>query len=110
MHYSTQYTCTCILCTSINFSIIFFSRRTVQQGNNCGRPFVTCPKPRAAQCGFFEWADTNDYGRGGAGVTGKRSSSMAHGGDDAPSAKKRAPPTCSLCHVPGHTKRTCPQK
>ncbi|EPQ13999.1 Endonuclease 8-like 3, partial [Myotis brandtii] len=26
-------------------------------GENKGRPFYTCPLPREAQCGFFEWAD-----------------------------------------------------
>ncbi|KAK1341736.1 hypothetical protein QTO34_016485 [Cnephaeus nilssonii] len=28
-----------------------------KDGENKGRPFYTCPLPREAQCGFFEWAD-----------------------------------------------------
>lgn len=34
--------------------------RTVQKdGPNKGRQFHTCAKPRAQQCGFFQWADEN---------------------------------------------------
>ncbi len=40
---------------------------------------------------------------------GKRSSSLVHGDNDGPGTKKRAPPTCSVCRMPGHTKKTCPQ-
>ena len=90
----------------------FFFRKTVRQGANEGRRFNTCPKPRTEQCGYFEWSDEPSRGRGGGGNwRGKgraRTSSFVHGDDGAPSAKRRAPPTCSICRIPGHTKRTCP--
>ncbi|XP_036312765.1 endonuclease 8-like 3 [Pipistrellus kuhlii] len=38
-----------------------------KDGENKGRPFYTCPLPREAQCGFFEWADLSfpfcDHGK-----------------------------------------------
>uniref|UniRef100_A0A8C5TPG5 DNA topoisomerase n=1 Tax=Malurus cyaneus samueli TaxID=2593467 RepID=A0A8C5TPG5_9PASS len=94
--------------------------RTVQKdGPNKGRQFHTCPKPREQQCGFFQWADENSapgpsgddtlnhfgssgYSRG-LGSKAKRPGSVSSG-----SAAKK-PRTCSICHQPGHTRKTCPQ-
>ncbi|KFP87266.1 DNA topoisomerase 3-alpha, partial [Acanthisitta chloris] len=94
--------------------------RTVQKdGPNKGRQFHTCPKPREQQCGFFQWADENvapgpsgdvslnhagssGYSRG-LGNKAKRPGSLSSGS----TAKK--PRTCSICHQPGHTRKTCPQ-
>ena len=84
-------------------------RKTVHQGQNQGRPFHTCPKPREEQCGFFEWADVpSGRGRGSGNKTRARPASIANDGNSGPAPKKRAPPTCSLCGIPGHTKRSCP--
>ncbi|NXD13920.1 TOP3A topoisomerase, partial [Nothocercus nigrocapillus] len=93
--------------------------RTVQKdGPNKGRQFHTCSKPRDQQCGFFQWADENvapgssgdslnRFGSSGYsrefGSKAKRPSSLS----SAATAKK--PRTCSICHQPGHTRKTCPQ-
>uniref|UniRef100_A0A8C2SVL8 DNA topoisomerase n=1 Tax=Coturnix japonica TaxID=93934 RepID=A0A8C2SVL8_COTJA len=86
--------------------------RTVQKdGPNKGRQFHTCSKPREQQCGFFQWADENvTPGKAGLGVKckgwrlkAKRPSNPSHG------ATAKKPRTCSICHQPGHTKKTCPQ-
>uniref|UniRef100_A0A3P8PWW5 DNA topoisomerase n=1 Tax=Astatotilapia calliptera TaxID=8154 RepID=A0A3P8PWW5_ASTCA len=88
--------------------------RTVQKdGPNKGRMFHTCGKPREQQCGFFQWADENVPPPGGA-LTHKSSSEKGRkmmGGPSAnrpPAAKK--PRTCGICHMPGHTRVTCPQR
>ena len=48
-----------------------FTRLTVQkEGPNKGRQFYACPKPREQSCGFFEWADADDNGSGGASYGG----------------------------------------
>ena len=108
-----------VMCNCANQAVL----RTVQKdGPNKARQFYTCPKPREEQCGFFEWADdmpsssaryqapsaaqkrgsgSSSSGRG-AGTTGGWSGA-------AEGKRKRAPPTCSVCRVQGHTKRTCPQ-
>ncbi|NXV15399.1 TOP3A topoisomerase, partial [Cepphus grylle] len=94
--------------------------RTVQKdGPNKGRQFHTCSKPREQQCGFFQWADENvapgpsgdvplnhfsssGYSRG-VGSKAKRPSSLSS------EATAKKPRTCSICHQPGHTRKTCPQ-
>ncbi|XP_034046272.1 DNA topoisomerase 3-alpha isoform X2 [Thalassophryne amazonica] len=94
--------------------------RTVQKdGPNKGRIFHTCGKPRDQQCGFFQWADENvppgGLGAGsadfnGGGDRGKKGRKLT--GDATfnkpPTAKK--PRSCSICHMPGHTRVTCPQR
>uniref|UniRef100_A0A8C7JEH0 DNA topoisomerase n=1 Tax=Oncorhynchus kisutch TaxID=8019 RepID=A0A8C7JEH0_ONCKI len=84
-------------------------QRTVQkEGPNKGRVFHTCGKPRDQQCGFFLWADENipppDWGKRGRET----------GGGGAPPTTKppatRKPRTCGICHMPGHTRVTCPQR
>ena len=46
------------------------ARRIVQkEGNNQGREFYCCPRPREEQCGFFQWADEEVQG-GGGGIGG----------------------------------------
>lgn len=105
--------------------------RTVQKdGPNKGRTFHTCGKPREQQCGFFQWADENvpppgSFGSGynssgynSSGFSSGQSSSNRGGngrkkaGDAganrAPAAKK--PRNCGICHLPGHTRVTCPQR
>lgn len=94
--------------------------RTVQKdGPNKGRQFHTCSKPRDQQCGFFQWADENTapgpsgdvslnpfdssgFSRG-LGSKAKRPGSLSSG------AAAKKPRTCSICHQPGHTRKTCPQ-
>ncbi|XP_071403367.1 DNA topoisomerase 3-alpha [Centroberyx affinis] len=98
--------------------------RTVQKdGPNKGRTFHTCGRPRDQQCGFFQWADENvpppvSGGLGGGfggfsgdGGDGGRKARKTTGGPAAnrpPAAKK--PRTCGICHMPGHTRVTCPQR
>ncbi|KFP89839.1 DNA topoisomerase 3-alpha, partial [Apaloderma vittatum] len=90
--------------------------RTVQKdGPNKGRQFHTCSKPREQQCGCFQWADenvapgpsgdvsSNQFGGRGLGSKAKRPSSLSSG------AAAKKPRTCSICHQPGHTRKTCPQ-
>ncbi|XP_042170566.1 LOW QUALITY PROTEIN: DNA topoisomerase 3-alpha-like [Oncorhynchus tshawytscha] len=91
-------------------------QRTVQkEGPNKGKVFHTCGKPRDQQCGFFLWADENipPPGSGsGGGDWGKRGRETGGGG--APPTTKppatRKPRTCGICHMPGHTRVTCPQR
>uniref|UniRef100_A0A8C2X3E6 DNA topoisomerase n=1 Tax=Cyclopterus lumpus TaxID=8103 RepID=A0A8C2X3E6_CYCLU len=78
--------------------------RTVQKdGPNKGRMFHTCGKPRDQQCGFFQWADENEPppGKKGRKVMGDATANK-------PAARK--PRTCGICHMPGHTRVTCPQR
>uniref|UniRef100_A0AAV2KL87 DNA topoisomerase n=1 Tax=Knipowitschia caucasica TaxID=637954 RepID=A0AAV2KL87_KNICA len=103
--------------------------RTVQKdGPNKGRTFYTCGKPREQQCGFFQWGDENGPPSGavGSGYNGGFSSGSNSGGSSsnrggkarkkagdamapkAPAAKK--PRNCGICHLPGHTRVTCPQR
>ncbi|XP_006798035.1 DNA topoisomerase 3-alpha [Neolamprologus brichardi] len=92
--------------------------RTVQKdGPNKGRMFHTCGKPREQQCGFFQWADENAPPPGGFGGgfysdgDGGRKGRKMMGDPSAnrpPAAKK--PRTCGICHMPGHTRVTCPQR
>ncbi|XP_028267371.1 DNA topoisomerase 3-alpha [Parambassis ranga] len=91
--------------------------RTVQKdGPNKGRTFHTCGKPREQQCGFFQWADENmpppgGFGGGFNGGDGGRKVKKTVGGVAAnkpPAARK--PRTCGICHMPGHTRVTCPQR
>ncbi|XP_054891755.1 DNA topoisomerase 3-alpha [Poeciliopsis prolifica] len=95
--------------------------RTVQKdGPNKGRMFHTCGKPRDQQCGFFQWADENVPPPGGFGggfnasVGGREGGKKARraagdaGAGRPPAARK--PRTCGICHMPGHTRLTCPQR
>uniref|UniRef100_A0A8C2Z1I6 DNA topoisomerase n=1 Tax=Cyclopterus lumpus TaxID=8103 RepID=A0A8C2Z1I6_CYCLU len=97
--------------------------RTVQKdGPNKGRMFHTCGKPRDQQCGFFQWADENEpppdssnafcvYGGGfnNGGDAGKKGRKvMGDATANKPAARK--PRTCGICHMPGHTRVTCPQR
>ncbi|KAM4634885.1 DNA topoisomerase 3-alpha [Polymixia lowei] len=97
--------------------------RTVQKdGPNKGRVFYTCGRPREQQCRFFQWADENvppagsggyggGYGGFGGGGDGGKKGRKTTGGPTAnkPPAPKK-PRTCGICHMPGHTRVTCPQR
>ncbi|XP_047428645.1 DNA topoisomerase 3-alpha [Mugil cephalus] len=91
--------------------------RTVQKdGPNKGRMFHTCGKPREQQCGFFQWADENvpppgDFGGGfnGGGDRGRKGRMITGDANNKPS-NPRKPRTCGICHMPGHTRVTCPQR
>ncbi|XP_019744278.1 DNA topoisomerase 3-alpha [Hippocampus comes] len=86
--------------------------RTVQKdGPNKGRVFHTCGKPRDQQCNFFQWADENLLAQGGGPFNsnsggGKKGRKLT--GGKPPAAKK--PRSCGICHTPGHTRLTCPQR
>lgn len=94
--------------------------RTVQkEGPNKGRMFHTCGKPRDQQCGYFQWTDENvppPASRGfgfGVGEQGGNRGTKARKTPAAPSNKPPAakkPRTCGLCHQPGHTRTTCPER
>ncbi|KAM7372316.1 hypothetical protein PAMP_009493 [Pampus punctatissimus] len=93
--------------------------RTVQKdGPNKGRMFHTCGKPRDQQCGFFQWADENvpppgglcgAFNGGGDRGKGKGRKIMGDAVANKPPAAKK-PRTCGICHLPGHTRVTCPQR
>uniref|UniRef100_A0A672Z3P5 DNA topoisomerase n=1 Tax=Sphaeramia orbicularis TaxID=375764 RepID=A0A672Z3P5_9TELE len=92
--------------------------RTVQKdGPNKGRMFHACGKPREQQCNFFQWADENvppqgGFGGGCNGNGDRRMNGKKKMGDNTvnkpPAAKK--PRNCGICHMPGHTRVTCPQR
>nr|KAF6274313.1 DNA topoisomerase III alpha [Myotis myotis] len=94
--------------------------RTVQKdGPNKGRQFHTCAKPRAQQCGFFQWVDENvapgasgavPWPGGGGNTRGPQSTSKrARASSSDPGSTAKKPRKCSLCHQPGHTRPFCPQ-
>ena len=41
------------------------SRTVAKEDLNTCRQFYCCPKPREEQCGFFQWADELEGGKGG---------------------------------------------
>ncbi|XP_034750172.1 DNA topoisomerase 3-alpha [Etheostoma cragini] len=92
--------------------------RTVQKdGPNKGRVFHTCGKPREQQCGFFQWADENQpppvgFGGGfnGGGDGGTKGRKITGGATANKPAAAKKPRTCGICHNPGHTRVTCPQR
>lgn len=111
--------------TMCNCNLAAVTRTVQKDGPNKGRTFHTCAKPREQQCGFFQWADENvpppgAFGSGynSSGFNGGQSSSNRGGngrkkagdasGNRAPAAKK--PRNCGICHLPGHTRVTCPQR
>ncbi|XP_068192543.1 DNA topoisomerase 3-alpha [Antennarius striatus] len=92
--------------------------RTVQKdGPNKGRTFHTCGKFRDQQCGFFQWSEENttppvvfDGGfNEGGGERKKGRKALGEAAANRPPAAKR-PRTCGICHMPGHTRTTCPQR
>lgn len=92
--------------------------RTVQKdGPNKGRTFHTCGKPRDQQCGFFQWADENVPPPGGfgggfnaGGDGGKKGRRTTGDSAASPATAAKKPRTCGICHMPGHTRVTCPQR
>ncbi|CAK8696344.1 unnamed protein product [Clavelina lepadiformis] len=84
--------------------------RTVhREGTNKGRSFYACSKPRENGCGYFEWAD-QDNSKNPAGASRNKENLIGSDTVSRPSARGRKPPTCSLCHEGGHTRRGCPKK
>ncbi|XP_061568007.1 DNA topoisomerase 3-alpha [Cololabis saira] len=92
--------------------------RTVQKdGPNKGRTFHTCGKPREQQCGFFQWTDENVPPPGGSGsgfmgggAGGNKGRRTAGDGNASKPPTARKTRTCGICHMPGHTRVTCPQR
>uniref|UniRef100_H2Z236 DNA topoisomerase n=1 Tax=Ciona savignyi TaxID=51511 RepID=H2Z236_CIOSA len=94
-------------------------QRTVQKdGPNKGRVFYTCDKPRAEQCGFFEWEDAVP----GSLVFGRHNTTPSYRlaqpsqyntqqpNQPRPAGRSRKAPTCGLCREVGHTRRSCPNR
>lgn len=85
-------------------------RRVMKEGNNFGKYFYTCTKPRNEQCGFFEWID------GGQSISAPRSSSSGAGRGGRGGKMQHWQPTdsssviCSRCKQQGHFARSCPNK
>ncbi|KAM8844721.1 DNA topoisomerase 3-alpha isoform 2-T3 [Spinachia spinachia] len=102
--------------TMCNCNVATVTLTVQKDGPNKGRMFHTCGKPRDQQCGFFLWTDENDpravFGGGfsGGGAAGKEGRKTV--GEAAPSKPPAAkkPRTCGICHMPGHTRVTCPQR
>ena len=107
------------------------AKRIVQKdGQNKGREFYVCARPRDEQCNYFQWADEmEDSGHGGGhgggyGGGGAPGPSFMRGAIPGPGAggggvKRKAPSDgggekkqrkCGLCHEPGHTRLKCPMK
>nr|XP_057906442.1 DNA topoisomerase 3-alpha isoform X2 [Doryrhamphus excisus] len=86
------------------------TRTVLKDGPNKGRKFHACGKPRDQQCNFFQWADENAPPQGAIAVGrfngGKKGRKIT--GDKPPAAKK--PRSCGICHMPGHTRVSCPQR
>ncbi|ESO84773.1 hypothetical protein LOTGIDRAFT_168441, partial [Lottia gigantea] len=83
-----------------------------KEGPNKGKSFYGCPKPRNEGCGFFQWAD-QPPGNGGGGTgwtnngsTYKNKQQGGAGPQDGATKKRK----CGICHVEGHTRKTCPQR
>ncbi|XP_061158338.1 DNA topoisomerase 3-alpha [Syngnathus typhle] len=100
--------------TKCNCNLATVMRTVQKDGPNKGRVFHTCGKPRDQQCNFFQWADENMEAQGGFQDGGLNSN--RDGGkkgrkqkEDKPPAAKKAR-SCGICHMPGHTRVTCPQR
>ncbi|KAM6904896.1 DNA topoisomerase 3-alpha [Xenentodon cancila] len=103
--------------TTCNCNEICVTRTVQKDGPNKGRTFHTCGKPRDQQCGFFQWADENvpppgGFGSGftGGGDGGKKGRRTTGDGAASKPPTARKPRTCGICHMPGHTRVTCPQR
>ncbi|XP_054616121.1 DNA topoisomerase 3-alpha isoform X2 [Dunckerocampus dactyliophorus] len=86
------------------------TRTVLKDGPNKGRMFHVCGKPRDQQCNFFQWADENAPPQGAVAVGGFNGGKKGRKitGDKPPAAKK--PRSCGICHMPGHTRVSCPQR
>jgi hypothetical protein len=102
------------------------SRTVVKEGENKGRVFYTCPKPRGEQCKYFCWADEASSstssrapahqpfgGRGPAGASAGAwrggSTAAARGGGGRGDWNNNVM-ICSRCKQSGHFARTCPSR
>ncbi|XP_061605462.1 DNA topoisomerase 3-alpha [Phyllopteryx taeniolatus] len=100
--------------TMCNCNEATVTRIVQKDGPNKGRLFHTCGKPRDQQCNFFQWDDENVSPQGafrGGGFNSNRNGEKKRRkitGDKPPAAKK--PRSCGICHMPGHTRVTCPQR
>ena len=75
---------------------------TVQKaGQNQGKQFYACAKPREQGCGFFQWGDEERRNSFSPPSRGRGNSSMAR-------TNRGGPRLCSVCRQPGHNKKNCP--
>ncbi|KAI6653680.1 DNA topoisomerase 3-alpha [Oopsacas minuta] len=75
---------------------------TVQkQGNNHGKQFYSCPKPREQGCNFFQWADEERRDSFSPPQRGR-------GGNSFSKVSRGGPRLCSICRQAGHNKKNCP--
>ncbi|XP_054464313.1 LOW QUALITY PROTEIN: DNA topoisomerase 3-alpha [Anoplopoma fimbria] len=103
--------------TMCNCNEAAVTRMVQKDGPNKGRMFHTCGKPRDQTCGFFQWADENEpppgvFGGGfnGGGDAGKKGMKITGDATANKPPAARKPRTCGICHMPGHTRVTCPQR
>ncbi|XP_076865277.1 DNA topoisomerase 3-alpha [Brachyhypopomus gauderio] len=86
------------------------TRTVMKDGPNKGRMFHTCGKPRDQQCHFFQWADENVAPAAVGGSHGHWTGAAKTGASSSKPPAAKRPRTCGLCHQPGHTRTTCPQR
>ncbi|XP_054721108.1 DNA topoisomerase 3-alpha-like [Uloborus diversus] len=84
----------------------------MKDGDNKGRHFYACPKPRGQGCGFFQWADENanssSFGQPSTSMNGGANGSRRRPSDSntaGPSSKRK----CGICSQTGHNRKKCPQ-
>lgn len=90
------------------------SRTVGKEGENKGRVFYTCAKPRGEQCKYFCWADELSSSRPSTpstswrgGYSAGRSAGRGRGGGRNSDGNVMI---CSRCKQSGHFARNCPTK
>lgn len=86
------------------------SRTVAKEGENKGRVFYTCAKPRGEQCKYFCWADevSSSSRSNGSSTPSWRGGRSGRGGAGGRSDGNVM--ICSRCKQSGHFARNCPSR